>query len=89
MHDVGDTWIDEPTIVDMDGTKYCKWDGLEVKECSKKGVGAFVTKMIPKDLAMPYGGYQIYFEKYKRLVPSPNFGITWESIFPKPCCRSP
>ena len=55
VYGVGETWIQKPTIVDVDGTKYYKWDGLEVIECSK-GFGVFPTKVLPAELAMPYGG---------------------------------
>ena len=40
MNDVREIWIEKPAVVDVDGTKYCKWNGMEVK------VGAFATKAI-------------------------------------------
>ena len=62
MQNVDEVCIPNPTILVVDGMKYFKWDGLEVKECPK-GVGLFATKLLPTDLAIPYRCMHVNFMK--------------------------
>ena len=67
MNLIEEKWIEIPEVVSVGGRIQFKWMGIEVRKCPK-GYGVFATIDHPEGLMLPYGGYEIWFGQYRKLL---------------------
>jgi hypothetical protein len=54
-------------IVNVGGVTEYIWDGLEVR-MTEKGRSVFAVKVIEKETLIPYGGFELCWERYSEVI---------------------
>ena len=54
-------------IVNVGGVTEYIWDGLEVR-MTEKGRSVFAVKLVEKETIIPYGGFELCWERYSEVI---------------------